>query len=491
MAENIKQQAIDGAKWAAIEKFSLQGIQFLLGLVLAWLLTPDDYAAIAMLSIFIAISNVFVDSGFSQALIRKLDRSENDYTTAFIVNFGISILAFGILFFVAPLVGRLYEMPILCPVLRVQAISLILGSLMTVQVTKLTAEVNFKILAKASLISSVLSGLIGVVMAYYGCGVWALVAQNIFSILFKLLCIIWKCRWFPHGHFTRQSFNDLFSFGKNMLGANLLSAIYFNLDSLIIGKFFTKASLGYYNRGTHLAKIPVECINGVLNNVTYPILAKLQNDTERLLAAYRKYIQMVSMCIFFCCILMAALGKPIVLFLLGDKWADAIIFLQIFSFAIMFDHLSVINLNLIKIKGKSDIILKLEVIKRILAFAILFAAIPFGVLGICISKVIYSVIAVYINSYYNEKLFGMGWLTQFRDYFGYLVYSIVACIPAYLLTFTDMPNIVILTIGSVMAIVIYYGILRRDTNMIEIRELIVSKIGSINSWFVNRMKDKK
>lgn len=489
MAESIKQQAINGAKWAAIEKFSLQGIQFLLGMVLAWLLTPDDYATIAMLSIFIAISNVFVDSGFSQALIRKLERSEDDYSTAFIVNFGISILAFSILYLAAPLIGRLYDMPILCPILRVQAISLILGALMSVQVTKLTSEVNFKVLAKASLVSSVLSGLIGVGMAYFGYGVWALVAQNLLSILFKCLCIIWECRWFPHGHFSRKSFSDLFSFGKNMLGANLLSAIYFNLDSLIIGKFFTKASLGYYNRGTHFAKIPVDSINGVLNNVTYPILAKLQNDTGRLLAAYRKYIQMVSMCIFFCCILMAALGKPLVLFLLREKWADAVVFLQIFSFAIMFDHLSVINLNLIKIKGESDIILKLEVIKRVLAFAILFAAIPFGVLGICISKVVYSIIAVYINSYYNEKLFGMGWLSQFKDYFKYLVYSVIACIPAYILTFTNMPNIIILLVGSVTAIVVYYCILYKDTNMIEIRGMIISRLGSIGTWLGSKIKD--
>lgn len=476
MAENIRQQAINGAKWAALEKFSLQGIQFLLSLVLAWLLTPDDYATIAMLTIFIAISNVFVDSGFSQALIRKLERSEDDYTTAFIVNLGISILAFVILFFAAPLVGRFYKMPILCPILRVQAISLILGALMSIQVTKLTAEVNFKALAKASLISSVLSGLIGVGLAYIGWGVWALVAQNLLSILFKFLCILFQCKWFPHGHFTKKSFNDLFSFGKNILGASLLSAIYFNLDSLIIGKFFTPASLGNYNRGTHFAKVPVESINGVLNNVTYPILAKLQNETERLLAAYRKYIQMVSMCIFFCCILMAALGKPLVLFLLREKWESAIIFLQIFSFSIMFDHLSVINLNLIKIKGKSDIILKLEIIKRILAFAILFAAIPFGVLGICISKVIYSIIAVYINSYYNGKLFGMGWLSQFKDYFKYLVFSAIACVPAFVLTFTDMPNIVTLLIGSLTALLIYCSILHKDANMIEIKQIIISKI---------------
>lgn len=476
MAENLRQQALQGTKWAAIEKFSLQIIQFVLGIVLARLLTPDDYGTIGMLSVFIAISNVFIDSGFSSALIRKIERTEDDYSTVFVTNFAISFIFAGILVLIAPLVAKFYNMPILCPVLRVQSISLVLYALMAVQTTKLTAEVNFKALAKASLISSPLSGVIGIGLAYIGWGVWALVAQNLLSIAFKFACIMFQCHWFPKIRFSKKSFDELFGFGKNMLGASLLSAIYFNLDSIIIGKFFTPASLGNYSRGTQIARLPVDNINGVLNTVTYPILAKLQNETERLLQAYRKYIKLTSLCIFFCCMLMAALAKPLVLLLLTDKWADAIIYLQIFSFAIMLDHLSVINLNLIKIKGRSDLILKLEIIKRIISFAILFAAIPFGVLGICISKIIYSIISTYINTYYNGKLFNLGFLAQFKDYSKYLGLSILCCLPAFVISFLNLPYIIALMLGVTIAGVSYWFILRKDDVMIEIFSMVKSKV---------------
>ncbi len=476
MSTSIKQQAINGAKWAAIEKFSLQIIQFGLGIILARLLSPSDYGTVGMLGVFIAISNTFIDSGFSSALIRKLERTDEDYSTVFLTNFGISIFFVLLLVVIAPWVADFYNMPILCPILRVQSLSLILYALVAVQTAKLTAEVNFKALAKANLIASPLSGLIGIGLAYIGWGVWALVCQNLLAGAFRLICIIYQCRWFPKCKFSKQSFDELFGFGKNMLGASLLTAIYFNLDSIIIGKFFTPASLGNYARGTQIAKLPVDNINGVLNSVTYPVLAKLQNETERLIAAYKKYIRLTSMCIFFCCILLAALGRPLVLFLLTEKWEHAIIYLQIFSFAIMLDHLCVINLNLIKIKGRSDLILRLEVIKRVISFGILFSAIPFGVLGISVSKVIYSIIAVYINTYYNGKLFGMGFLSQFKDYAKFLILSMIVSIPAYLITLLPLPNIVLLILGASIAAALYWFALRKDETMQETLSMVKAKI---------------
>lgn len=476
MSNSLKADTIAGFKWAAIEKFSIQIIQFGLGIFLARLLSPSDYGAIGMLAIFIAISNVFIDSGFSSALIRKIDRTEDDYSTVFVTNFAISIFFALLLVFVAPWIASFYNLPILCPVLRVQSISLILYALMAVQTTKLTAEVDFRTLARASMVASLLSGLIGIGLAYNGCGVWSLVAQNLLSILFKFVCIMFQSHWFPKIGFSRKSFDELFGFGKNMLGASLLSAVYFNLDSIIIGKFFTPTLLGYYTRGTQIASLPVNNINGVLNSVTYPILAKLQNETDRLIQVYRKYIKLTSMCIFFGCMLMVALGKPLILFLLTDKWLDSIIYLQIFSFAIMLDHLSVINLNLIKIKGRSDLILKLEAIKRLISFAILFSAIPFGVLGICVSKVIYSIIATYINTYYNGKLFGLGFFSQFRDYSSYFAFSIIACIPAYIITLLNMSNIATLLLGGFVAALLYYLMLSKDDVMQEVIYMVKSKM---------------
>lgn len=479
MAESLRKDTLNSVKWAAIEKFSLQGIQFVIGIILARLLTPGDFGVIGMLAIFISISQTFIDSGFTTALIRKIDRCEEDFSTSFIVNLAISLVVVLVLFFAAPFIASFYEMPILEPILRVQSVTLIVYALMAVQLTKLTIELNFKAIAKCTLISSLVSGVIGILLAYFGIGVWALVIQNLTSVIINLICIVWHCRWYPKTGFSKQSFHDLFSFGKNILGASLLTSIYSNIDSLVIGKFFSPESLGNYSRGSSIARLPVDNINGVLNKVTYPIFAKIQNDTERLIASYRKYIQISSMVIFFGCCLLAAIGKPLILMILTDKWTNAIIFLQIFSFAIIVDHINAINLSLIKIKGRSDLILRLEIVKRIVSFSILIAAIPFGVIGICVSKIIYSYIAVLINTYYNGKLFNLGIKVQFMDFVKYFIWSLIAVLPAYVLTFSHLPNIIQISLGVAVSLCIYCIALRKDANFIEVKQMILSKIHEI------------
>ena len=428
-----------------------------------------------MLAIFIAISQTFIDGGFGTALVRKIERTEEDYSTVFIINLCISVGVTLILILVAPLIASFYKMPILCPILKIQSVTLIVYALMAVQVSKLTAELNFKALAKSTILAALFSGIIGIIVAYIYRSVWALVVQNILHVTINCICVIIYSNWYPKTGFSKQSFNDLFAFGKNMLGASLLTNIYNNIDSLVIGKFYTSADLGNYARGTSIAKLPVSNINGVLAKVTYPIFSKLQNETERLIHTYRKYIKISSMCIFFCCCLLAALGKPLVFFLLTEKWEAAIIFLQIYSFSIMVDHLCSINLSLIKVKGRSDLVLKLEIVKRVISFGILLAAIPFGVLGICISKIIYSHIAVFINTYYNGKLFGLGYYSQLKDYIKYFVISIIVCIPSYLLTFLNLPNVLLLTVGCSLSAVMYYLILRHDECMVDLVELTRNK----------------
>lgn len=481
MADNIKQQTISSVKWASIERFSIQAIQFIIGVVLARLLSPSDYGQIGMLYIFIAMSSVFIDGGFSSALIRKVERTERDYSTVFVTNFIISLIVFIILQIISPLVADFYEMPILCPVLRIQSISLLLYAIISVQTTKLQSDLNFKSLAKANIISSPLSGIIAIIFAYCGFGVWALVIQNLSSILIRLICILYICRWFPKVKFYKKEFDELFNFGKNILGSNLLYHLYVNLDSIIIGKFFKSSDLGNFTRGCQIANLPVNNINGVLNTVTFPILAKLQNDKEALISAYRKYIKLASLCIFFSCMLLAALGKPLVILLLTDKWFDAIIYLQIYCFAIMLDHLNVINMNLVRITGRGDLILRLEIIKRCISILILFSAIPFGVIGICISKVIYSVIAVYINTYYSGKLFNMGFMSQLKDYRKYFIISLFVCIPTFIITLMEFNDVLTLICGLLISISLYYLSLRHDDIMREICYTIKQKI-SLNKY---------
>lgn len=466
----IKEDSIRGVKWAAIEKFSVQAVQFVLGIIMARLLSPDDYGTLGMLAIFIAISQTFVDSGFSAALIRKLDRTSRDYSTVFWFNIAIALVCYLILYLCAPLIAGFFNIEILKPVLRVHAITLIINSLFSVQMTKLTAEINFKAIAKSSLAAAVVSGGVGIWMAWKGYGIWSLVGQSICSSLVNLVLIPLSAKWMPKLVFSKKSFRELFGFGSNILGASLIDTFVSNINTLIIGKFFSPASLGYYTRGTQFAKLPVDSINGVLSKVTYPVFSKIQDDDTRLADVYGKYIRLTSMCIFFACCLLSALARPLINLILTEKWAEAAVYLQIFSFAIMFDHINSINVNLIKVKGRSDLLLKIEVFKKSISLLLLFAAIPFGVIGICLSRVLYSQVAIVFNTYYNGKLLGMGYREQFRLYSKYFLLSLICCLPALaLVLFAGLPDWASLILGTILSSLFYIITVRKD-----IRELLIN-----------------
>lgn len=473
---SVKEDTIRSVKWSAIEKFSTQIMQFVLGIIMARLLLPSDYGTVGMLAIFIAVSQTFVDSGFSQALIRKLDRTETDFSTVFYFNFAVACLLYALLFLCAPSIASFYNTPILCELLRVQAFTLIIGALMGIHNAKLTIALDFKALARRSVLATFISGIVGVICAYIGMGVWSLVIQTILAQLINMIFVWVYLRWIPSSVISKRSFTELFAFGGKLLVSGLVHTIYTNMTTLIIGKFFSAKDLGYYTRGTQFATLPVNTMNEVLGKVLYPIMVKLQNDDDHLVVVYRKYIVTMSIVIFFCCILLVSVAKPLILLLLTDKWAEAIIYLQIFSFAIMFDHICSINLTLLKVKGRSDLFLRLEIIKKIIATIILFSSIPFGVMGICISKLINIQIAVFVNTYYTGKLFNLGYKEQMKDFLGYLVMSVISCLPGYFIaTYTNMPNIVSLIVCSIIGCGLYVFCLRKDKYAREIYSLVSAK----------------
>lgn len=474
--ESVKQQTLSGTKWVAIEKFSVQGIQFLLGIIMARLLTPEDYGTIGMLAIFIAISQTIIDSGFCNALIRKIDRTEEDFCTVFYFNVFIAIVCYIVLFILAPWIAAFFRLPILCSILRIQAITLILNSLMVVHYAKLTIDLNFKILAQRTVFASLISGIIGVILAYFGWGIWALVVQNLVSTFINLLFIWIYCKWIPKSFFSREAFNNLFSYGSKMLLSGLLNTIYVNLTPLIIGRYFSSKDLGEYTRGSNLAQFPADNINGILQKVTFPILAGLQNNDDVLIDVYRKYIRITCMLIFFGCLLLAAIGKPFVLFLLTDKWESCIIYLQIYCFSAMFQHISTINLNLLQVKGRSDLFLKLEIIKKIVSTVILFMSIPFGVIGICISKIFYTQFAIFVNCYYTGKLFNLKYNLQIKDFSVYLFASIFACLPVYFFTYLDLHYLISISFGILTAPMLYWIVLRKDYAMVEFLSILRTRL---------------
>lgn len=469
---NLKEQTLSGVKWSAIGRFSTQGISFIIGLMLARMLSPTDYGLVGMLGIFFAIAQTFIDSGFGSALIRKKDCTDEDYSTAFYFNIAVGIACFLILYLFAPLIASFFDTPILKDIVRVLSINLFINSLTIVQGARLTAAIDFKSQAKVSLITTILSGGIGLAMAYNGFGVWSLVYQSVASTAIRAILLWIITHWRPQKRFSRQSFRYLFGFGSKILASSLLHTIYVNLTTIIIGKFYSAKDLGYYSRGESLATLPSSNIMGILQSVTYPILSKIQDDDQHLIQVYRKYIRMASMVIFFGMCLLAALAEPFIITLLTDKWTNSIVFLQVFCFAWMFDHICVLNLNLLYVKGRSDLVLKLEIIKKTISITMIVAAIPFGVLAICISRAIYTQIAVIINTYYTGKLYGLGYFNQVRDFIKYFIFALLSVTPAFLLTHTTLTPIAVLFVGVLSACAIYYILLRKDLHFRECLQLI-------------------
>jgi len=453
---SIRKETLTSVKWTSIERFSVEGIRFLLGIIMARLLTPSDYGILGMIAVFISISRTFVDSGFGNALIRKLDRTDVDFSTVFHFNVFVGIICYFILFICAPLIADMFGMPILRDVLRVQAVTLIFNSLIVVHTAKLIIKLDYKTLAKRTITANLIAGIAGVLCAYFGMGVWALVVQAVLSKIISVIFIWASVKWKPQLIFSISSFKELFSYGSKLMIAGLIDKLYGSLNTLVIGKFFSAKELGLYRRGTQFARMPVDNVNGVLGRVVFPILVKLQHDDKKLVEAYRKYICIMSMLIFFGCTLLASVGKPLIILLLTDKWKDAIIFLQIYVFACMFSHINTINLKLLQVKGRSDLFLNLDIVKKIISISILFASIPFGVVGICISKIVYTQIAIFINTYFTGKLFGIGYMEQMKDFLGFFVLSLISCAPGYIICeFTNINSFVSLFLGILIGVSLY------------------------------------
>lgn len=474
---DIRNQTIYGLKWSALERISVQGIQFLIGVILARLLPPSDFGVIAMLTIFLAISQTIIDGGFSNALIRKVDRSEADYSTVFIFNIIIGVLLCLIVVWAAPYIAAFYEMPQLSSVMKVLALTLLFNSFSVVFYAILTINIDFRSIAIANFVSAIISGVIGIVMAYQGWGVWSLVFQSVSRSVINALLVAVLAKWRPKFFFSRVSFVEMFSYGSKILISSLINTVYANLTPMIIGKFYTSKDLGYYDRGRQFGVLPINYIVQTYERVTFPIMSQLQNDDVRLIDAYRKYIKSASLIMFIVVMLIIALAKPIILLILSAKWVEAIIYLQLFCVAEMFNHVTRLNLVLLQVKGRSDLFLRLEVIKKAISLSMLLCAAPFGIIPICISQILYSQIAMYINTYYTKKLFGLSYLMQVKDFSKYLIFAVVACVPAYLMVVFDVPSLLSIIVGSVVALALYTKVLLwNDSIFKEMRSVIVAQL---------------
>lgn len=414
MSDSLKSQAVRGVLWSAVERFSVQGIQFVLSIIIARLVAPSEYGLIAMLGIFLAIAQTFIDSGFSNALIQKKDRTEIDFSTVFYFNIVVSLVAYLILFLSAPYIALFYKEPLLDIITKCVGFNIIISALSIVQRAKLTIQLNFKTQAKASLIAVIVSGICGITMAYYGYGVWALVCQSLLNNLLNTLLLWMFARWMPAFIFSWQSFKGLFSFGSKLLLSGLLHTIYLNLYTLVIGRKYSATDVGYYNRSYSLAQYPSVNIVGIITRAIYPIQCEMQHDEERLSSSFILYLRMSCYIIFPLMVGLAVLSKPMVLVLLTDKWASMSELLSILCIAYMWYPVMVINNQMLNVKGRSDYFLKAEIIKKIVAIVILLLTMPLGLKILCFGILFYNILDMGIIIVFTKKVMNTGFRQQFQ-----------------------------------------------------------------------------
>ena len=384
-------------------------------IVMARILTPEDYGLVGMLAIFLAVSQSLIDSGFSQALIRKMDRTEIDNCTVFYFNIVVGLVLYLILYFLAPLVAKFYDAPAITSIMRVICISVIINSLVVVQRALYTVNIDFKTQAKASLSAAIVSGIIGITMAYKGFGVWSIVTQQLTNLGINAGLLWLFSKWRPRLLYSWKSFRELFSFGSKLMLSGLLDTLYKNIYTLVIGKVFNASSLGHYTRAHQFADFPSSNLTGIMQRVTYPVLCNIQEDDERLKNVYRRFLKLSAFIIFPLMLGLSAVSEPFVEIFIGRQWSYCSSLLQILCFSMMWFPIHAINLNLLQVKGRSDLFLRLEVIKKTIGIAILCVTIPMGLTVMCFGQIISSIVALIINTYYTGKLIDIGFFKQMKD----------------------------------------------------------------------------
>lgn len=475
--DNLKYQTKKGLYWKFAEQFSNYGIQFIIGIFMARMLSPEDYGLTALPAVFMAISGIFVSGGFGTALVRKPDLKEEDLSTAFYYSMAVGFFCYVLLFIAAPWIADFYNAPVLTSLMRVTAISFLYSPLGTVQGVLLQKRLDFKTPTKVSVVCRILSGVIGIVMAYTGYGVWALVISGLVSGMVGMLITLWVVRWFPKTGWSKESFSYLWGFGNKLMGAWLIGTVYENIAPVIIGKYFSPAQLGEFNRAQGYAKMPSQNVTGTLQSVTFPVLSQIQKDDERLARSYRKMLRVSAFIVFPLMMMLAALARPLVLALITEKWEACIVLLQIMCLSMMWYPIHAINLNLLEVKGRSDLFFRLEIIKRGVGLLILIATLPLGLVAFCWGGVAGSLISLIINTYYTGKIIHVGYVRQMKDLahillLSFMMYGVVWGVLQFI------PNLWLqIVMGGTIGAVFYLGgaILFKFSELEEVKYLLSRK----------------
>ncbi len=463
--------------WNSLEKFGNQAIQFVIGIVLARILSPEDYGLVGLLLAFTAVAEIFVDSGFTKALIQRNDKSHNDLSTAFSFNLAISIVLYAILWFSAPFIADFYNEIVLINLLRVLALILIVNALFTIPNTILTIDLEFKTIAKINSFAVILSGIVAIILAINGFGVWSLVFQYLIKSFITLIWFTIKSKWNYKLYFSKESFKRLFGFGSNLMVSSLLNVVVGKFSSLFIAKVLSTAELGFYTRGMQFPDVAIGTLGSVLDTVLLPTLAK-NKDKSNLRLQLGKIIKLLSLLTVPLTVVLAVLAKPIVLLLLTEKWLPVVPILQLFCISRFFNNLISINVNLLYVLNRADLVLRQHWLKIAVRIILILIAMPFGIIYIALAEALTSVFHFIINAYYPGKLISFGIKEQLKEIGTYVGIGILIFIALFLLNETiTNPIFAIITI-SVLGILLYtfliYIFKKSDFNFAK--EFIKSKM---------------
>lgn len=474
MSDSLKDKTVKGVGWSAIDNVAQMGVTFLVSIVLARLLSPDDYGLLGLITIVTAVCTTLVNGGFTTALIRKKDITEDDYNTAFIVNLALSLLLYAIVYASSPFIADFFKREELVSLTRVASLGLIAGALSLVPQTRLTKRIDFKAQTKITLIASVTSGVIGIAMALLGFGVWALVAQMLSNQVLRTVLLWVIDRWIPKFRFSKSSFQELFGFGWKMMLSGLLDTVWKELYQVVVGKFYSPATLGQYTRGNQFAQLLSSNLTNVVQRVTYPVLSNIQDDKERMVSAYRRIIKTTMFITAVGMFFLGAISEPLLYCLIGPKWHEAATYLPLICISSSLYPLHAINLNMLQVQGRSDLFLGLEIIKKIIALGPLLIGAFVGIMPMLYTNLLTGIICYFLNSYYTGKFLSYSSWMQIKDVApSYGVATLVA-VSIYFLKYLPISNWVILPIQLVLGFFILIAVCQqiRMKEFIEIKGIV-------------------
>lgn len=444
--------------WRFMEHVGTQLVRLVISIVLARILVPEDYGTVTLIGIFITILSVFVYNGFSGALVQKKDADETDFSSVFYAQMVLCVALYALVFFAAPLVAGLYGRPEMVAMLRVLGITILVAGVQNVQIAYVERSLQFKRFFFASLGGTLGAAVVGIVLALRGFGAWALIAQSLFDIVVDTIILWFTVPWRPKRLFSFARLKELFDYGWKLLASALLDTVFGNLQSLVIGKVYTASDLAFYDRGTSWPRLVTENINASIDSVLFPTMSAEQDDIERLRALTRRAIVTATYAMAPLLMGLAFCGEPLVELILTEKWLPIVPFQVVFCVVYLFFPIHTANLNALKAMGRSDIFLRLEIVKKVVGLALLVASVPFGVFAIALSQLVFSAVSMAVNAWPNKRLLGYGLAEQLKDIAPSILIAVFMGFCVYWFKYVPLNDILILLLQLVVGAALYLGL---------------------------------